>query len=84
MNRKTLLFIILICTMALSSMAAVQMLTQNDVVRIRTATAQFHRPEDARAAGYVQVPGLDACFENLALAGWAFTILTRWNSITRH
>ena len=72
MNRKMLLLVILISAAALSAVAAVQMLTQSDVVRIRIATAQFHRPADARAAGYVQVPGLDACFEKPGTGGMGF------------
>ena len=72
MNRKMLLLVILTSAAALSAVAAVQMLTQSDVVRIRIATAQFHRPADARAAGYVQVLGLDACFEKPGTGGMGF------------
>ena len=37
---------------------------QSEFAAIRESTAQFHRLEAAKSAGYVQVPGLDHCFDN--------------------
>lgn len=36
----------------------------NELAQLRAATAEFHRPEAAQAAGYDLVPGLDHCFNN--------------------
>jgi hypothetical protein len=37
---------------------------ETELAQLRAATAQFHRPEAAQAAGYGLVPGLDHCFDH--------------------
>jgi len=46
--------------------------TGSDLAKVRKATAQFHSPEVAQAAGYTLVPGLDACFDNPGTGGMGF------------
>lgn len=62
MKLKNLIFSLTIAIMAFAMVAAAPTLLQNDLARVREATAQFHRPEAAQAAGYDLVPGLDYCF----------------------
>jgi hypothetical protein len=72
MNRKILIVSVLITAAALAAVAAVQTSVPRDLAKIREATAQFHRPAAARAAGYGLVPGLDSCFENPGVGGMGF------------
>jgi hypothetical protein len=44
----------------------------SDLAKVREATAQFHRPEVAQAAGYDLVEGLDYCFNNPGTGGMGF------------
>jgi len=62
MKRKTLIVSVVIAILALVLVSAVQASTQSDLAKVREATAEFHRPEAAQAAGYDLVPGLDHCF----------------------
>jgi hypothetical protein len=62
MKHKALFLSVMIVILALSSIAAARPFTQSDLATVRQATAQFHRPEAAQAAGYDLVPGLDYCF----------------------
>ena len=72
MNRKTLLFALtMISLFALSATAALAAGRQN-FAEIRRATAQFHRLEAAEAAGYLQVPGLDHCFNKPGVGAMGF------------
>jgi hypothetical protein len=45
------------------------------LAQVRAATARFHRTEAADAAGYVSVPGLDACFNNPGVGGMGFHLI---------
>jgi len=72
MNRKFLVTSGAIAVLALALISAVRGLTQTDFAKIRRATAQFHRPEAARAAGYDLVPGLDNCFDNPGVGGMGY------------
>lgn len=72
MKRKTLIVSGLIAALALILVAAVQSSTQSDLAKIREATAQFHRTDAAKAAGYDLVAGLDYCFNNPGVGGMGF------------
>lgn len=72
MNRKNLLGTIVTAVLALLLVAAVQSSTQRDLAKVRRATAQFHRPEAAQAAGHNLVPGLDHCFNNPGIGAMGF------------
>lgn len=54
---------LVILLLALAATAALAG-SQEELAHVRAATAQFHRPEAARAAGYDLLPGLDHCFNN--------------------
>lgn len=43
-----------------------------DIVKVREATAQFHRTSAARAAGYDLITGLDNCFQNYGVGGMGY------------
>ena len=43
--------------------------SQDQLAKLRAATAQFHQTEAAYAAGYTLVPGLDYCFDNPGVGG---------------
>ena len=45
------------------------------LAQVRAATARFHRTEAADAAGYISVPGLDACFNNPGVGGMGFHLI---------
>jgi hypothetical protein len=62
MNRKTLIFTLTIISLVALTVTAVLAADGQDFAEIREATAQYHRLDAAQAAGYVQVPGLDHCF----------------------
>ena len=72
MKRRTLIISAVIAVSALLLIAAIQTSTQSDLAKIRQATAQFHRPEAAQAAGYDLVEGLDYCFDNPGVGGMGF------------
>src|SRR5215510_7732742 len=72
MKRKTMIISGVITILALGLVAAVRASTQSDLAKVRDATAQFHRPEAAQAAGYDLVPGLDNCFDNPGVGGMGF------------
>lgn len=44
----------------------------NELAQLRAATAEFHLPEAAQAAGYDLVPGLDHCFDNPGVGGMGY------------
>lgn len=59
-----------------------------ELAQLRAATAQYHRPEAAQAAGYNLVPGLDHCFDNPGVGGMGYhyinvTILDTTVELTR-
>lgn len=72
MKRKTLITSVVIAILALGLIAAVRASAQSDLAKVRTATAQFHSPEAAQAAGYDLVAGLDYCFNNPGIGGMGF------------
>ena len=45
---------------------------QDQLAKVRAATATFHRPEAAQAAGYDLVSGLDHCFDNPGVGGMGY------------
>ena len=64
MKHRTWLPIALIVVLALTVVTAAIASGKSDLAAVRAATAQFHRPEAAQAAGWDLVPGLDHCFVN--------------------
>lgn len=64
MKLKLLNAVLLIAILSMFAVFAVRAETQDDLAELRDATAQYHRPEAAQAAGYDLVPGLDHCFNN--------------------
>lgn len=64
MNRKRMLIvgIIILIATALTTVAFAN--GQNDLAKLRAATAQYHQTQAAQGAGYDLVPGLDHCFDN--------------------
>jgi len=71
MKRKTLIISGVVAILALILVAA-QTFGNNDLAKIRRATAKFHRPEAAKTAGYDLRPGLDHCFTNPGVGGMGF------------
>jgi hypothetical protein len=72
MNRKALIISVMIVILVLTSIAAARPFAQSDLAQVRQATAQFHRPEAAQAAGYDLVPGLDYCFNKPGVGGMGY------------
>jgi hypothetical protein len=69
-NRVLLTGITIVLLLAIVLIVARETLAgQSDLAALRRATAQFHRPEAAQAAGYDLVPGLDHCFDNPGVGG---------------
>jgi hypothetical protein len=57
MTGLTTLLLVMLATTAISA-------STDNLGSVRAATAKFHKPEAAQAAGWDLVPGLDHCFEN--------------------
>jgi hypothetical protein len=72
MNRKIVIFALTIVGLAALIVTAALAAGQSDLAKIRSATAQYHRLEGATSAGYVQVPGLDHCFNNPGVGAMGF------------
>jgi hypothetical protein len=72
MKRKILIVFGVVLVLAAVLATAVQASPQSDLAKVRKATAQFHRPEAAKAAGYDLVEGLDYCFNNPGTGGMGF------------
>ena len=51
---------------------ALNVTDETELAQLRAATAEFHRPEAAQAAGYGLVPGLDHCFHNPGVGGMGY------------
>jgi hypothetical protein len=64
MKRRIWFSVALIIVMALAVVTAAIASGKSDLAAVRAATAQFHRPEAAQAAGWDLVAGLDHCFVN--------------------
>ena len=62
MNRKTLILVLSILSLAALTVTAALAGGPSDLTRIRAATAQYKSLEVATAAGYALLPGLDHCF----------------------
>jgi hypothetical protein len=71
MKHKTFIISGAIAILALVLVAA-QTFGQNDLAKIRRATAQFHRTEAAQAAGYDLRSGLDYCFNKPGVGAMGF------------
>ena len=65
-------FIGLVVILSLVAGTAALAAGQAGIAELRAATAQFHRTERARAAGYGLVPDLDHCFENPGVGGMGY------------
>jgi hypothetical protein len=72
MKRKLWIVFSLVILLALVLVTVAQASTQSDLAKVRDATAGFHRPEAAQAAGYDLVEGLDYCFDNAGVGGMGF------------
>ena len=72
MNRKTLILAITVISLAALTVTAAVAASRPDFAEIRASTAQYHRLEAATAAGYVQVPGLDHCFNKPGVGAMGF------------
>lgn len=72
MIRKTLLTTGLIAFLATATVFIVQAASEDNITRVREATAQFQRTPAARAAGYDLIPGLDYCFQNDGIGGMGY------------
>src|SRR5512145_1631846 len=72
MKRKLLNVFLLIVVSGMFPVFTVQTEAKDDLAELRSATAQFHRPEAAQAAGYDLVPGLDHCFNNPGVGGMGY------------
>lgn len=64
MKLKLLVIVLIIAMLSMFSVMVVQASVQDSLAELRDATAPYHRPEAAQAAGYDLVPGLDHCFNN--------------------
>jgi hypothetical protein len=54
------------------AMLVLNVTDETELAQLRAATAQYHRPEVAQAAGYDLVPGLDHCFNNPSVGGMGY------------
>ena len=63
-HKKHMIMIILIILPTILPAATALAFDKSELRAVRAATAQFKRPEAARAVGYDLIPGLDHCFEN--------------------
>jgi len=73
MKNKLLITSGVIALLAFGLVAATRgLITRTDLAKLRAATAKFHQPEAAQAAGYDLVPGLDSCFDNPGVGGMGF------------
>lgn len=51
----------------------------DELAQVRAATAKFHQPNAAYAAGYTLVPGLDFCFNNPGVGGMGVHLIKTSN-----
>lgn len=75
MKRKSLILVGLIVALAAVAVTVAFADSQDELANVRTATAQFHQPEAAQAAGYTRVSGLDYCFNNPGVGGMGFHLI---------
>ncbi len=69
-KRWMLAGLVIVMVLGIGSVALAR--SQNNVARIRAATAQFNRPSAAQTAGWDLVDGLDHCFENPGVGAMGF------------
>jgi len=72
MKRRISIIFGAVLVLALVLVTVVQAAKQSDLAKVRDATAKFHNPEAAQAAGYDLVEGLDYCFDNPGTGGMGF------------
>ena len=72
MKRTVLVLAGLVAVLLVTSVAVVSADPDADLAAVRAATAAFHDPEVAQAAGWDLVPGLDYCFENPGVGGMGY------------
>jgi hypothetical protein len=75
MNTKRLLLVALIAVLAVAAVTTAFAAGQDNLAPVRAATAPFHDPAAAQAAGYVKVSGLDNCFNNPGVGGMGFHLI---------
>ena len=64
MKLKWLVVVSMLAVLSMFTVVVVRASMRDNLAELRDATAQYHRPEAAQAAGYDLVPGLDHCFNN--------------------
>jgi hypothetical protein len=72
MKRKVIVVLSVTAVLSLLIAIGVAAAGQSELAQVRAATAQFHQPEAAQAAGWDLVPGLDHCFENPGVGAMGF------------
>jgi len=75
MNNKRLLMIGLVVVLVVVGVTTAFAAGQDGLAPVRAATAPFHDPAAAQAAGYVKVTGLDYCFNNPGVGGMGFHLI---------
>ena len=77
MKPKKLITILIasIMTLAMVSPALASSSVQSNLAQVRRATAKYHDPQVAMAAGYNFVPGLDYCFDNPGVGGMGYHLI---------
>lgn len=77
MTNKTRLMLLVTMTVLLM-LAATSVFAgdvESDLAALRRVTARFHRPEVAMAEGWLEVPGVDHCFEEPGVGGEGYHLL---------
>ena len=72
MKRKLFIGMGLIVTLISLFVTGASAHGQNDLAKVREATAKFHRVDIAQAAGYDLREGLDHCFDNPGVGAMGF------------
>jgi hypothetical protein len=75
MTRKRFLMIGLVVALGVAGVTTAFAASQDALAAVRSATAPFHDPGAAQAAGYVKVVGLDYCFNNPGVGGMGFHLI---------
>jgi hypothetical protein len=66
---------LVVVALAVTATAAAASMYLGDVAQLRRATAKFHQPEAAQAAGYDSVEGLDHCFFSPGVGGMGYHLI---------
>ena len=72
MKRRILLIMTVVVILSLVLATNAMAFSASDLAQVREATAQFHRPEAARDAGYDLREGLDYCFNRPGTGGMGY------------